>query len=252
MNQQEKRQFCIDHGFAPDVISQCETEVELDAFVAAVTRPRADGRVSRVDGDHLDNDDEMRELIARFDAAPGRLADYVAAEPWRIGERAAMAIAWGTGDGRSAQGFGVRKDTQAVAQSYVDAGTDQELAELIARFDQAPARLEAYVLAEPWRIGENAAMAMAIANAVDFAPMPAGSGEAAITGAGLERQGEMPNRSARASASAREGLSGFFSAEVLQAMSDRQVAEAEAALKAAADRVLALGGVGPFSTVAGG
>lgn len=45
--------------------------------------------------------------------------------------------------------------------SVLDGTNDPELAELIKRFDSAPERLETYHRADPWRIGENAAMAIA-------------------------------------------------------------------------------------------
>jgi hypothetical protein len=54
----------------------------------------------------------------------------------------------------------VNRGTAPAGEMNLD-GNDAELATLIKRFDSAPERLETYHRAEPWRIGENAALAIA-------------------------------------------------------------------------------------------
>lgn len=144
-----------------------------------------------------------------------------------------------------------------IPKHYMDAaGGDAELAELMQRFDASGDFLELYQRAEPWRVGEDAAR-----RAVEQHQLSAhGFARSDSDGAAVHAPGGMGRSATGANAewstqnreSLVRKLSGFISVDVLNAMSDENLAALEAELQAKAANAVAMGGNTPGNGSIGG
>ena len=139
----------------------------------------------------------------------------------------------------------MRSTSARVQRTDQEDADDRELAELLSRFDSAPALLTAYYQSDPWLHGERAATeaareyvrqgrhradfdgdaalidhfdyVMSRGPRGDYQPMAPGAGVAAQTGAGLNRQADPGNLAALQASVARPPV---LSYEEFMAMSD--------------------------------
>ncbi len=206
------------------------TDAQLDDWCTRILG-RADGRVSRADGggysdgpvDHLWREDsELRELEKHFDASLDFEERYSLCDAWKHGEEAAWAAATSMGPPT-----GQRNRTDGLS-----GGTDPEFDDLARHFDSV------------------------MSGHGDYDPAYAyqGGGVAALSPAGVNRSMDPESRAALKASVMRGGLSRFISEEEFAAMSDAQIEALDAAMRAAAEQVKALGGStgATFTTIAGG